>query len=119
MALPPEPIEDVLPGAALVVDAEVSAVLSTGPQPNNPHSKPGATSTGAKSASQKVKLTVTRVLHGSAKVGQELTVEKPEAGYALREGNKGPFLISASNVILGRYGPDTYSAEKLEKALKA
>jgi len=116
MAIPPEPIEDVLPDAVLVVDAEVIEVLSIGPATPKVHARPGATSTGAKSPSQKVKLKVKRVLHGPKTT--ELVVEKPEAGYALRVGNHGPFLIDASNVILGRYGPDSYSLEKVEKALK-
>lgn len=116
MAIPPEPIEDVLPGAVLVVDAEVTEVLSTGPATPKVHARPGATSTGAKSPSQKVKLKVARVLHGPKT--KELVVEKPEAGYALRVGVRGPFLIDEANVILGRYGPDSYSFEKIEKALK-
>ncbi len=116
MAIPPEPIEDVLPDAVLVVDAEVTEVLSTGPATAKVDARPGATSTGAKAPSQKVKLTVKRVLHGPAT--KEIIVEKPEAGYALRAGNKGPFLIDKKNVILGRYGPDSYSFEKIEKALK-
>ena len=33
MAKPPEPIEDVIPQATWVVDAEVLEVLATGPQP--------------------------------------------------------------------------------------
>jgi hypothetical protein len=116
MAIPPEPIEDVLRSAVLVVDAEVTQIVSTGPATAKLNAKPGSTSTGAKSPSQTVKLTVKRVLHGPAPT--ELVVEKPEAGYALRVGNQGPFLIDASNVILGRYGPDSYSVEKIERALK-
>ena len=58
MAKPPEPIEDVIPQATWVVDAEVIEVLSTGPQPAKVEAKPGATSTGQKTASQTVKLKV-------------------------------------------------------------
>ena len=65
MAKPPEPIEDVIPQATWVVDAEVLEVLATGPQPPKVEAKPGATSTGQKTASQSVKLKVTRVLHGT------------------------------------------------------
>lgn len=115
MAKPPEPIEDVLPGAAWVVDAEVTEVMSTGPAPAKVQAAAGATSTGQKSASQTVKLKVTRVLRGTAV--KELVVEKPEAGYSLRAGNHGPFLIDSTKMILGRYGPDSYSFERLEKAL--
>lgn len=115
MAKPPEPLEDVLPQASWVVDAEVTEVLATGPTPPRVEAKPGATSTGQKTASQTVKLRVKRVLLGAPV--QELVVEKPEAGYALRAGNHGPFLIDATKRILGRYGPDSYSFEKLERAL--
>jgi hypothetical protein len=115
MAKPPEPIEDVIPSATWVVDAEVTEVLATGPQPPKVDAKPGATSTGQKTASQTVKLKIKRVLHGE-KVA-ELVVEKPEAQYALKPGNHGPFLIDATRTILGRYGPDSYSFERIEKAL--
>ena len=116
MAKPPEPIEEVIPNAAWVVDAEVTEVVSTGPQPPKVQAPPGATSTGQKSASQTLKLKVNRVLRGE--VVKEITVEKPEAGYSLHPGNKGPFLIDASKMILGRYGPDSYSWERVEQALK-
>ena len=115
MAKPPEPIEDVMPNATWVVDAEVTEVLATGPQPAKVDAKPGATSTGQKTASQTVKLKIKRVMFGE-KVA-ELVVEKPEAQYALKPGNHGPFLIDATKTILGRYGPDSYSLERIEKAL--
>jgi len=117
MAIPPEPIEEVLPNAVWVVDAEVAEVLETGPQPPKKEAPPGATSVGYKTASQKVKLKVKRVLKGDKVT--ELVVDKPEAGYALRAGNHGPFLIDSSRVILGRYGPDSWAFERIEKALKA
>ena len=116
MAKPPEPIEDVIPSAQWVLDAEVTEVISTGPQPPKVDAKPGATSTGQKSASQTVKLKVKRLLHGEKVT--EMVVEKPEAGYALKAGNHGPFLIDSTKTILGRYGPDSYSWERIEKALK-
>lgn len=117
MAKPPEPIEDVISSAIWVVDGEVTEVLATGPQPPKVDAPPGATSTGQKTASQTVKLKVKRVLHGEAV--DELVVEKPEAQYALRPGNHGPFLIDATKTILGRYGPDSYSFERIEQALAA
>jgi hypothetical protein len=120
MAKPPEPLEEVLPLAAWVVDAEVVEVLKNGPKPPPPIGdgklRAGATSRGVKAGSQTVKLKVTRVLRGT--VVKELTVEKPVAGYALKAGNHGPFLIDKAKNILGRYGPDTYSFAKLEAALK-
>lgn len=116
MALPPEPLNEVLPKASWVLDAEVMEVIKQGPQPPKKEARPGATSVGQKSASQTVKLKVKRVLRGDQVT--EMIVEKPEAGYALRAGNHGPFLIDDSKMILGRYGPDSYGWSKLEAALK-
>ena len=117
MAKPPEPIDEVLPRARWVLDAEVIEVLKNGPVPPRKEAPAGATSVGHKSQSQTVKLKVNRVLFGDL-AAQELVVEKPEAGYALRAGNHGPFLLDESKTILGRYGPDSYSWEKIEQALK-
>lgn len=119
MALPPEPIEEVLPKAKTVLEAEVAEVVSTGPTPPKIETKRGATSVGHKVASQVVKLKVTKVHRGAASV-KEIVVEKPVAGYALKAGNKGAFLLDDSQprpVILGRYGPDTWSVGWVEKAL--
>jgi hypothetical protein len=120
MALPPEPIEEVLPKAKWVVDAEVKEVTGHGPAPDRIDAPPGHTSVGNKAPAQLITLTIKRVLRGDPGA-KELTVEKPAAGYALREGNKGPFLLdegSPTPLILGRYGPDTYSWEKIERALQ-
>jgi hypothetical protein len=120
MAIPPEPIEEVLPKAVLVLDAEVKEVLSMGPAPKKVEARAGASDTGQKTASQVVKLAVKRVLKGKTDV-KELVVEKPEGGYALRAGNHGPFLLDGTRpnpVILGRYGPDSYAFSKIEAALK-
>lgn len=117
MAKPPEPIEEVMPQATWVVEAEVKEVLATGPAPAAPaNAKPGATSVGYKSASQTVKLTITNVLKGEK--AAELVVEKPVGSYSLRPGNKGPFLIDASKTILGRYGPDSWNIERVKSAMK-
>ncbi len=120
MAKPPEPLEEVLPLAAWVVDAEVVAVLKVGVKPPPPlrdgKRRAGATSLGIKNASQTVKLKITRVLRGTQV--KELIVEKPVAGYMLKAGNHGPFLVDKAKSILGRYGPDTYSFAKLEAAIK-
>jgi hypothetical protein len=121
MALPPEPIDEVLPKAMLVLDAEVHEVVGHGPAPERIEAPPGYTGVGHKVAAQLLTLKVHRVLRGEAPTG-ELTVEKPVAGYALRAGVRGPFLLDGSKphpVVLGRYGPDTYSFEKVERALQA
>ena len=116
MAKPPEPLQEVLPKAVWVVDAEVVEVLKQGPAPEKKEARAGASDTGQKTASQTVKLKIKRVLHGE-KVA-ELVVEKPEAQYALKAGNHGPFLIDASKTILGRYGPDSWRQSHVEAALK-
>jgi hypothetical protein len=118
VAKPPEPIDEVIPRARWVVDAEVSEVIRNGPVPPKKEAPAGATSVGHKSQAQTVKLKVNRVLLGEAGTS-ELVVEKPEAGYALRVGNHGPFILDESKTILGRYGPDSYSWGKIETALKA
>jgi hypothetical protein len=115
MAKPPEPIEELLPQAVWVLDAEVVEVVQAGPKPPRIDAPRGSTSVGQKTASQVVKLKVRRVLRGQPT--EEVTAEKPEAGYALRPGNHGPFLIDATNRILGRYGPDTWSFDRIEQAL--
>ena len=116
MAKPPEPIEDVMPNAAWIVEAEVKEVMATGPTPQQPTAKPGATSIGYTSASQTVKLTISNVLKGDK--ATELVVEKPVAPYSLRPGNKGPFLIDKSKTILGRYGPDSWHLDRIKAAMK-
>ena len=96
------------------------AVPSSRPLASVATSACGASDTGQKTAAQVVKLQVKRVLKGKTDA-KELTVEKPEAGYALRAGNKGPFLLDATRpnpVILGRYGPDSYAFSRIEAALK-
>lgn len=116
MAKPPEPIEEVLPKAVFVLDAEVIEVLENGPMSPRKAAPAGATSVGNQAQAQKVKLKVNRVLRG--KPVAELVVDKPEAGYALTVGNHGPFLIDDTNSILGRYGPDSYDFSTIEAALK-
>jgi hypothetical protein len=116
MAKPPEPLQEILPKATWVVDAEVLEVLKVGPPAEKKEARAGASDIGQKNASQTVKLKINRVLKGDPI--NEMIVEKPEAGYLLRAGNRGPFLIDESKMILGRYGPDTYAFSRLEVALK-
>jgi hypothetical protein len=121
MAIPPEPLQELLPHATHIVDAEVLEVVSQGPTPPTPPHAQGATSVPSRTPSQVVKLRIKRALKGG--VTGELTVDKPEGDYVLSRGNHGPFLLKAAAkgnpVILGRYGPDTYRLSTLEAALKA
>jgi len=124
MAIPPEPIEELLPTAALIVEAEVSKVISLGKKPPTLTAPKDHTSTGQKNASQQLSLKVARVLKGAlpGDAAAPLEVSKPEGAYTLREGSKGAFLLSEGEggwVILGRYGPDTYTVESVELTLKA
>lgn len=118
MAIPPEPLSELLQAADRVVVAEVIAVLHTGAKPARPGGAmrmgPGATDTGWMGAAQRVRLRVTRELKGGGPV--EIVVEKPEAPYMLNPGNSGPFFLEGERII-GRYGPDTHRLEAIERAL--
>jgi hypothetical protein len=115
MAKPPELIEDVISQAVLIIDGEVAEVLKTGVAPETLKVASGTTSSGQLTAAQTVKIRVKRVIKGQAET--EITVEKPAAQYALRAGNHGPFLIDSQHTILGRFGPDSWSFDRIEKAL--
>lgn len=117
MALPPDPIEEVLPSADAAVLAHVTRVLVKDPSPAPVTAEPGATSLPTQAPRQVVELQVDEVLFGNAKPGDVLKVIKPAGAYALTQGNKGPFLLKQEE-ILGRYGPDTYSRGYIEDTAK-
>ena len=126
MAKPPEPIRELLPRASLIVEAEVAEVVSTGPEPPKVEAPPTHTSVPQEVASQVLRLKIKRVLKGAlagaAKKSQELTVTKPQGAYALSPGNRGPFLLEETGgdwLILGRWGPDNYRIEWVEKSIAA
>jgi hypothetical protein len=84
----------------------------------------GPSGSAPKVGSQRVRIRVDKVLRGPGGIlaPAELEVEKPEAKYSLRPGNRGPFLLEDTPrgaVILGRYGPDTWRLETVERALDA
>lgn len=120
MALPPEPLDDVLPAAALVVVAEVLSVDDLAPWPVD---RKGPPDSAPDRPAQRVKLRVSRVLRGAAPAAaaMEITVRKPASAYALHPGAHGAFLLDASGAepaILGRYGPDSYALAEIEAALQ-
>lgn len=122
MALPPEPIEELLPQASLVVEAEVKEIISVGPPPPEKKAPKGYTSTGQLNPSQQVALTIKRVLKGALPEAdaERLEVKKPVGAYMLREGSAGAFLLDDEGTglfILGRYGPDTYTVASVEATL--
>ena len=107
MAIPPDPIDEVLPAAQGAVLADVTRVISS-----EPHTE------GVVASKQLVELKVSAVLFGPWKMGTTFEAVKPAGGYGLRAGNKGPFLlreVGGKVQILGDYGPDTYS----EAAIRA
>ncbi|MBI3180559.1 MAG: hypothetical protein HYZ28_00195 [Myxococcales bacterium] len=123
MAIPPEPIDEVIPDASAAVIAEVARIVVQDLQERAPKAPPDATDVPGKAARQVVELRVKEVLFGKL-AGPGMTVQaiKPAGDYALREGNRGPFLLKAPKPgqsepeILGRYGPDTYSTSLIKTA---
>ncbi len=120
MAIPPDPIDDVLSDTDAAVIAAVTRVVVQDPQPPFPKAEPGATSVPGKVARQVVELEVSEVLFGSVKPGTKLQVVKPAGSYTLSAGNGGPFLLKLKGEaeIVGRYGPDSYSREKIVQAAR-
>jgi hypothetical protein len=115
MAKPPEPLSEMLPLAAVVVEARVARVLSTGAPAPRPEAPAGHRDVGMTAPEQTLVLEVARVLKGEA--GATLEVKKPAAGYAVAEGTKGAWLIDANGVVLGRYGPDSWPLARVTAAL--
>lgn len=118
MALPPEPIDEVIPGADGAVLATVTRIVEQAPQQQ--YERTLETSLPRTAARQVVELKVTKVLFGEvAASGSLVQCVKPEGAYALREGNSGPFVLGKSDgavEILGRYGPDTWPEAAVKQA---
>ncbi len=122
MAIPPDPIEELLPQAGAAVMAEVTRVVSEDPQKPFPKTEPGTTSAPIEVARQVVELQVQERLFGPLQPGALIQVVKPAGDYKLVPGNKGPFLLEVPGkgepTILGRYGPDSYARGTIESAAK-
>ena len=118
-ALPPEPVEDLLPKAKYVVEANVARVLYQGDKPDRGGRKNVAGPIPPERC-QVVRLDVTRMIAG-ADPGTSITVVKPLAPYLLKAGqstNGTSFLVQGGDpypIILGRYGP--YPSSDVEAAL--
>ena len=122
-AKPPEPLEDVFPQTSAIVDAVVVRVVSEDAV------DPASTSTSKDAPKQVLLLKVNRVVRGQAALAKlvdkdgQLTVVKPAAPYKVKAGIKGPWLLHVDDkahdvTVLGRYGPDSYTFEKLDAKLK-
>jgi hypothetical protein len=120
MAIPPDPIDEVLPTATAAVMAAVTCVVTQDPQPPLPAVPEGFTGAQGQVARQVVELEISEVLFGDLSAGKRIVVEKPAGEYALSAGNTGPFLLQQTKVtqILGRYGPATYSRELIVGAAR-
>lgn len=122
MAIPPEPIDEVLPEAECAVVAEITRVLSQGEQDVVPEvgEEDGIVDTPRVLPWQRIILHVKDVLFGDlAAKGDELEVLKPPGNYTLRADIEVPFLLAQDDediVIIGRYGPDTYSLNEIKAA---
>lgn len=118
-ALPPEPVEELLPQARFVVVANVGRVLYQGPKPAPPTHRNVAGPLPPERC-QVVRLDVTRVITGDDP-GSSVTVVKPLAPYLLEAGQDTSdvaFIVRAGDpfpIILGRYGP--YPLDEVQAAL--
>lgn len=118
MAIPPDPIDEVLPAAQGAVMAEVTKVVKQDADKSG-FVDPKVSDANTVSARQVVELKVSKVLFGEWKAGSSVQVVKPAGAYALQPGNKGPFLLSkvgGAIEILGAYGPDTYGEPAITQA---
>lgn len=113
LAKPPEPLEEVLPQTQLIVDAVVADATSVPSSDRLP--------------AQKLTLKVNRVVRGklamNAKGDTTIVVVKPAGAYTVKAGVKGPWLLHVDEktgemTVLGRYGPDTWTFEKIDQKLK-
>lgn len=112
MALPPEPLDEILPSATTIVVAEVVSVVDEGAWP--PGDKNGPLDGAPPRPAQRAQLKITRTLRGPSVD----SVHKPAANYALRIGTQGAFLLDERAEILGRYGPDTWTVDEVEAAVR-
>ena len=120
MAKPPEPLEEIFPHTTVILDAVVTNVVS-----EDKPKAPDATEV----PKQVVTLEVNRLVRGAlppskgpkaAKV--TVNVVKPVSVYKLRAGVKGAWLLAhdaktGELTILGRYGPDSWTFEKIDEKL--
>jgi hypothetical protein len=117
-------LQDVLPCASLVVDAEVVAVLATGPPVTGARVETdGWTGPLDPDPWQLVTIRVHRTLRGSDV--DTLCVFKPVAPYTLTAvpPTRGVFLLSVGDepepVVLGRYGPQSWTTEDVVATLRS
>lgn len=109
MALPPEPLDEVKADVALAVVGRVVRAERV-------EVETGRRAIGAAPArpEQAIEVEVQEVLFGEA--GETVSLTKPAAAYVLVEGAAGTFVADADRRLLGRQGPETWSAEAVRAA---
>ncbi|MCB9639383.1 MAG: hypothetical protein H6728_15360 [Myxococcales bacterium] len=123
MAMPPEPIDELLPKAEFGVIAEVLEIKERGEQAYIPKpEQPDTVDIPRDLPYQVVTLQVKERLFGQAQA-ERFDVYKPAGDYVLRAGIEGPFFLCKDEdhkqpVILGRYGPDNYTLHVVRAAIK-
>lgn len=125
MALPPEPVDELLDYVDAGAMAVVEEILFRGKQEFVPEpDEPDTVDIPRDLPEQVLTLTIKEVLFGDlVKQGETIEVFKPPGDYVLRAGVEGPFLLFKEEederpVIAGRYGPDNYSPNVLKTAIK-
>ena len=125
MALPPEPLPELLSRAELIVAGEVTAIVAAETAPAPREVPLGASDLGIDAPAQTVEIRVDAILRGSElpePTATALTADKPEAPYRLEVGSRGAFFLehrAARWRILGRYGPDSYSLSAVRQRVQA
>lgn len=131
MAIPPAALASIAEDVDFAVIAEVQAIwdaeqeiwreqaASAKPQHDAQHATHvagrGPIGAAPPQPAQRCRLQVQKIIKGQ--VENLLEVQKPVSLYVLAPGHHGPFLLAASDnlpVIIGRYGPDSYSQEEVE-----
>jgi hypothetical protein len=110
MALPPEPLDEVLNDVVLAVIGRV--VRAERVEVDSARRAIGAA--GDRPA-QAIEVEVEEVLRGEAAGVIKLT--KPSSAYVLVEGVSGAFLADADSHLLGRQGPDSWPVDAVRTAL--
>lgn len=122
VALPPEPFEELAPRVKSAVVGEVLTVVDDASAEGGDHddeSYPTAGGIGGAPPREKQRavIRVGRVLYGTYREGDHVELLKPQSAYVLVPGMEGVFVADAEAVILGRYGPRTWSEADVLRGL--
>ena len=125
MAIPPEPIEDILPQAHYVVIAQVKKIIHTDKQKPVHKEDPKIVGMPRELPAQRLLLHIIENISSSTlPIDTDIEVLKPSGDYVLRQDIQGPFMLATDEEtnqlsIIGRYGPDSYSLKAIQSTLKS